>query len=114
MALPLLQRAIVCQREPIAPGSLRITIVGLERPPHAPAVVLQKARTLAAAMLAGSLAGRLVLVGAWAMQSFLGPIPARCHQPDKRNSSSATSMEHQTVWRRVDTTQRDGSRWQQD
>jgi hypothetical protein len=105
MALPFLQRAIVCQREPIAAGALRITIIGLERPPHAPTVVLQKACTLASAVLAGWLAGRLVLVGSWAMQSSLGPVPARGHQPEGRNNGSALGMEHQGDWRRVHRTQ---------
>jgi hypothetical protein len=105
MALPLLQRAIVCQRESIAAGALRITIVGLKRPPHAPAVVLQKARTLAAAMLGGWLAGRLVLVGSWAVCSSLRPFPARCHQPGGRNNRSVRGMEHQGDWRRVHRTQ---------
>src|SRR6185369_2454364 len=72
MTLPLLQRAIVCEREPIAAGAFCISIVWLERPPHAPAVVFQKACALAAAMLTDWLAGRLVLVGAGAMQSSLG------------------------------------------
>ncbi len=105
MALPFLQRAIVCQREPIATCAFCISIVGLERPPHAPAVVLQKACALAAAMFAGRFAGRLVLVGSWAVCSSLGPVPARCHQPGGRNNRSVRGMEHQADWRRVHRTQ---------
>jgi hypothetical protein len=40
------------------------------------------------------------------MSSSLGPVPALCHQPDRRNSRSATSMEHQTDWRRAHGTRR--------
>src|SRR5262245_57144144 len=38
MALPLLQRAIVCEREPVAARAFCIPVVWLERPPHAPPV----------------------------------------------------------------------------
>ena len=73
------KRAIVCKREPIAARALTVTIVRLERPPHAPAIVLQKTCALAAprlaprlatrlaTRLASTFAGRLVHVGVWAM-----------------------------------------------
>jgi hypothetical protein len=40
------------------------------------------------------------------MQSSLGPVPPLCHQPDRRNSRSTTSMEHQRDSRRAHGTRR--------
>src|SRR5436309_3445613 len=77
IALPRLQRAILRKREPIAAGALSVAIVGLQRSAYAAAVVLQKARALAA----NALAGRFVLVGKRAAQSCLDPVPARAHRP---------------------------------
>jgi hypothetical protein len=42
------------------------------------------------------------------MQSSFGPVPARRHQPDRRNNGSAARMGHQRDWRRAHGTQRSG------